>query len=260
MNYKLIESKDNKIFKFLKSLKIKKYRDKESLFFAEGTKVIKESLAYVNPTYIAISESFNEEGLMEKISKVCKNIFVFKENLFNSLAETESSQGIVAYYKHLDKKSLSEIKKGRYLYLDELQDPGNVGGLIRSALAFNIDGVILSKNSVELYNPKLIRTTMASIFKINIYTSLDVKELEDLKKNGFTIVTTSVKDADISYNYKFSENMVLVLGNEARGVSQYIEDLSDEKIYIPMSMELDSLNVNVAGSILLYEMNHDNFR
>lgn len=251
----VIESKTNKKYKFLKSLLNKKFREKEKLFFAEGIKVIEESLDFVKPEFIALSENFDDEALLKKLTENACEIYYFSENLFKNLTDTLNSQGIIGYYKHLHISGIDDIKKGKYLYLDQLQDPGNIGTLIRSAIAFNLDGIIFSSDSVEIYNPKLIRSTMASIFKIKIYL-LDRKEdLEKLKDKKFEIITTSLDLKNPSYNYEFSDDFILVLGNEANGVSDYLMSIADRNIYIPISENLESLNVGVAGSIIMYEIN-----
>ncbi|CDZ74784.1 23S rRNA methyltransferase [Peptoniphilus sp. ING2-D1G] len=252
MNDEVIRSKNNRYFKYFKSLLNKKSRQRENLFFAEGSKVIRESLEYEKPEYLVISENYTDD---EDILRENLRTFIFSENLFRNLCDTENPQGIIAYYKFLHKNSLREINKGIYLFFDDLQDPGNVGALIRSALAFEIDGIFASRDTVEIYNPKLIRTTMASIFKIPIYIIDDKSELKVLKDKNFEILITDLEEGEVLYNQKFSSNTVIVLGNEARGVSRELKDFSDKKVYIPMSKNIDSLNVNVAGSILLYELN-----
>ncbi|MGO3751399.1 MAG: TrmH family RNA methyltransferase [Peptoniphilaceae bacterium] len=247
----VIQSSSNYKYKFFKSLLNKKYRTKEKLFFVEGIKVIKEALIYKSPEFLVISENFEDEIIDNLSSKI--RIYWVKESLFKNLCDTKNSQGIIAYFRHIHFSKLN-TEEGKYLYLDDLQDPGNVGGLIRSADAFNLNGLILSKNSVELYNPKLLRSTMASIFRIPIYILEDKEELLRAKEKGFKLVTTSIEEASSSYQYEFHKNAILILGNEANGVSDEIINLADEKVYIPMNDRVNSLNVNVAGSILCYEM------
>ena len=245
----VIFSKDNKIYKYLKSLLQKKYRQREKLFLVEGEVVIRESLNYKIPKIIAISEEYKEK-FEDIILNFNGNVYFFSKELFKNLISTENSQGIIGYFEnlHLDIKNLT---LGRYIFLDNLQDPGNVGGIIRSLDGFGLDGIILSKNTVELYNPKLIRSTMASIFRTRIYICDD----EDILrlKNTFILIATDVNGAEESYNYKFPENFILILGNEANGVSKKLLNVAHKKIYIPIE-GINSLNVNVAGSILMYEI------
>lgn len=244
----VISSKENKNFKYLKSLKNKKFRNRDGVFFIEGEVVFTESLKYESPIYIAIDEDY-------EISDEFENFEVkrFSNSLFKDLSDTENSQGIIGYYRQID-RDISEIKAGSYLYLDDLRDPGNVGGLIRSADGFKMDGVILSSSTVDIYNPKLIRSTMASIFRIPIYILNEKNEILKLRGRGFQIISAIMNSENSSYDFKFPKNTILALGNEANGISEYILENSDSTISIPISSELESLNVNVAGSILMYEM------
>lgn len=244
----VINSKDNKHFKYFKSLQQKKNRDKENLFYIEGFVVLKEALKYKKPIYIAVSESKLSE--LEEIDIDC-DIYIFSDKIFGGLTDTVNSQGIVAYFYKIHKEGINEISNGKYILLDDVRDPGNVGGLIRSADGFSIS-VIMTNESVELYNPKLIRSTMASIFRVKIYVINDKDEINMLK-NRFEIVSTDVNGGESSRKFEFQENTILALGNEAKGISKEIQNISDRKIYIETS-NIDSLNVNVAGSILMYEM------
>lgn len=249
-----IASRDNKKYKLFKSLLNKKYRTKENLFFVEGLVVVKEALKVNQAEYIALSDTLETETIEEITREVGEEkVYIFKEELFIQLTDTKNSQGIIGYFKPVHKENIKDIEEGRYLFLDDLQDPGNIGGLIRSVEAFGIDGIILSENTCELYNPKLLRSTMASIFRVKTYI-VDKKEIQNLKNKGFKIIATSIEEASVSYKYQFPQKLVLVLGNEANGVSEEIFNIADEKIYIPMSENINSLNVNVAGSILCYEM------
>lgn len=245
----IIYSKDNKIYKYLKSLLLKKYRQIEKIFLVEGEIVIRESLIYKTPKIVAISEEY-KNSFKDIISNIDTKIYYFSKELFKNLISTENSQGIVAYFENVD-LDIKNLKLGRYIFLDNLQDPGNVGGLIRSLDGFGLDGIILSKNTVELYNPKLIRSTMASVFRTNIYicSSDDILDLKD----RFTLIATDVNGADKSYDYIFPKHFILILGNEASGVNKKLLNASHKKIYIP-TVKINSLNVNVAGSILMYEI------
>lgn len=243
-----INSKENKTFKYLKSLQQKKVRDKEKLFFVEGFVVLKEALKYQIPKCIAVTKSkVNEINEL----KINTEIYLIDDNIFHFLTETVNSQGIIAYFEHIHKIGVDSINGNKYILADDVRDPGNLGGLIRSADGFEV-GVILTPECVELYNPKLIRSTMASIFRVQIIKLTNKDEVKDLKSR-YEIVSTNVIDGENSRNFQFSKNTILVLGNEAKGVSKKIQDISDRRIYIRTN-NIDSLNVNVAGSILMYEM------
>lgn len=244
----VIESKNNQIFKNLKKLLQKKYRQKAKIFFVEGPLVIQEALLHYQPLEIAISEKKRTEyeSLLKNIS--VDKIHIFKEDLFQQLADSENPQGIIGYFSFLD-RSLPKLK-GRFVYCDNLREPGNLGGIIRSADAFGLDGVLISPQSVEIYNPKTIRSTMASIFRIPIY----LVDMEELFAQNISIMASTVQEAQNIKDIDFSENQIIVIGNEAHGVRQEILEKADIKVKIPIKSGVDSLNANVAASILIYEM------
>ncbi|MBL7575251.1 RNA methyltransferase, TrmH family [Peptoniphilus asaccharolyticus DSM 20463] len=244
-----ISSKENKIYKYLKSLQQKKYRDKENIFYTEGFVVLKEALKYKNPKYIAISESKVLE--LEKLN-IETQIYVIADKIFKGISDTVNSQGVIAYFEQIHNFGIENIKAGKYILLDDVRDPGNVGGLIRSADGFGVK-LIMTPECVELYNPKLIRSTMTSIFRVEIHILNNKAEIESLRERGFEIVATDVDGGEISKDFNFRENTILILGNEAKGVSNEMLNLSERKIYI-QTQNIESLNVNVAGSILMYEM------
>ena len=140
--------------------------------------------------------------------------------------------------------------------LDEIQDPGNLGTIIRSSVAFNIDTIILSKTCVDLYNSKVIRSTQGMLFHINIIIS-DLKEIVmNLKKENYQILSTKVDGGKNIKEFKTSDKLAIIMGNEGNGVSAEIMNLSDNFVYIDMNKNCESLNVAVATSIILYELNN----
>lgn len=245
----LIKSSENEKFKYFKKILNKKNRYEENLFFVEGLVVLNEALDKFMPKYVAVKESkIEDKSFKDFLGKIeDKKIFVFKDNLFNRLTDSKSPQGIIGYFEMIHKNF--NKKHGKYIYIDDLQEPGNLGGIIRSADAFNLDGVILSKNTVDIYNPKTIRSSMASIFRVPIYFLED-----DLFNIGFSIVATALKNSTKLSEYKFLEDEIYVIGNEARGVSSYILENADVCLNIPIRNEVNSLNANVAASILMYEL------
>lgn len=245
----LIKSSSNNKFKFYKSLLEKKYRDKEKIFLVEGPIVLEEALKIYKPIYMAIEEEKQFENLQKDIEKISHDYY--SKSLFSSLSSTVNSQGIIAYFKKFEREF--KEKEGKYIYLDGIKDPGNLGGIIRSADAFNLNGVILSKETVDLYNPKTVRSSMASIFRIPIYQDVGGDILYKNRDN-FKIVTTSLNNSTSSREYKFEKNTILIIGNEAHGIGEDLMKLSGDNIVIPISRQVDSLNANVAASILMYEM------
>lgn len=245
----IISSKSNSHFKFFKSLKEKKYRQENKLFMVEKPVVIEEAREFI-PEYIAISEEAYKENKFDKIIKSidAEKIFIFSDNLFKNLVDAVTSPGIIAYYKEIHREF--KEKSGKFLYLDDIREPGNLGGIIRSADAFSLDGVIISPTSVDLYNPKTVRSSMSSIFKVPIY----FMSREDLVKLNFNILATSLSNSTSTRDYEFKDKDIVVIGNEAKGVSQFLMENANGYLNIPISETVDSLNANVAASIIIYEM------
>lgn len=234
-----ITSLQNDKVKYWVNLKNKKFRDNEKKFLIEGDHLINEASKY---------------NLIEyKISVVDKNAdyFVTKE-IMAKISDQKSISLNAAVVKYINEDSIN----GNILILDNLQDPGNLGTIIRSAVAFNIDTIILSDDSVDLYNPKVIRSTEGMIFNINVLRR-NLKEFIPIIKNlGYKIVGTDVKGGvDIKEIRK--ENIAIVIGNEGNGISKEVRDMCDEFTYIKMNSNCESLNASVAASIIMYEVSHE---
>lgn len=237
-----INSKDNRQYKFLKSLLQKKYRQEHKIFPVEGETVLKEIKD--EPKYLLCSRKYYEEHKPD-------NVTVVPDHLFKGLCDTKTPQGIIGYFDFVE-KDLDTLPEGKYVYLDSLQDPGNVGTIIRTADALSMDGVIFSPDTADIYSPKSVRSTMASLFRVNLYRG-SLEDLNRLKKK-FTLYSTHLSGGKALSEVKFAHNSILILGNEAGGVREEILNISDENIFIPMKEGTDSLNVAIAGGILMYNM------
>ena len=150
------------------------------------------------------------------------------------------------------KKKQNQIKGNKILILDEIQDPGNLGTIIRTAVAFNIDTIILSKDTVDLYSPKVIRASQGMIFKINIVIADIIDAIKNLKEKNYEIIGTKVSSAKNLKSLEKMNKFVIIMGNEGNGVKKEILDLCDKHIYIKMNQNCESLNVAVATSIILF--------
>ena len=153
-----------------------------------------------------------------------------------------------------EKKSSNEIKGSKILLLDDIQDPGNLGTIIRSSVAFNVDTIILSPNTVDLYNSKVLRSTQGMFSHINIITMDLYDAINIIKSKGITVYGTNVNEGVDVRSINDTNSYALVMGNEGNGVHQNIQDMCDKNLYIKMSNNTESLNVGVACSILLYEL------
>lgn len=254
-----ITSSQNKIIKDVKSLNRRKHRWEKQLFIIEGIKLIQEALENgIELKYILYTDKLlsTSEGLRfyEKI-KDERKLIKLTNQIFNEISDTETPQGIIGVAR-FSTKDIGEIiskDKSFLVYLDEIQDPGNMGTIIRSGDAFNIDGLILSKGCVDPYNSKVVRATMGSIFRLPLYFCHEpVDYLSQMKKNKFKIITTDLEGQTPKKDF-FMEKLIIVIGNEANGVSKDIGELSDTKVKIPMLGQAESLNAGVAASIIMYE-------
>ena len=252
MSFITITSADNGSIKQIQKLKQKKYRVKEGKYITEGLRSSGEILKTDKNASFVITERF-----LSDFSDFCSSleehkVYVVTDKIFNTLAETESPQGILCVSDI--KKPPESLKKPYYIYLDRLTDPGNVGTVIRTAHAFGFGGVLLSPDCCDVYSGKVIRSAMGSLLHADIYTDFSYKALADLKKDGYKILSTALYEKSVSlYECEIGEKAVFVIGNEANGVSESILSLSDETVIIPMPGGAESLNASVAAALVMSE-------
>ena len=253
----VITSKDNEIIKSIKKLKEKKYRDEENKYIIEGIKSVGEAIAEkVNISQIVVCEDCINDGtisqeLMYEIAKY--NCICVCEKVFDILTDVSTPQGILAVIEKNKKTQEISYDEDIILVLDGIQDPGNLGTILRTADSINLKQIILSDKCADPYNPKVVRSTMGAIFRINIIEVKDIIEtLKQIKKNKYKIMATSLEGATSIYDVDYNKK-VIVIGNEANGVSKEVLSIADEKIKIPMLGKTESLNASVATGIVLYE-------
>ncbi len=238
----IITSLNNPTIKEISKLKNKKYRDLTNTYLVEGDHLVEEAYKNNLLTKIILLEDTTCNYDIEKI-------YVTKE-VMKKLTELDTPNKIIGIVKENTPLPIGN----KILILDNIQDPGNLGTIIRSSVAFDIDTIVLSPNTVDTYNPKVIRSTQGMIFYTNIIT-LKLKEfIDEIKTKNYTIFGTNVRNGKNIKEITLPEKFALVLGNEGQGVSKEIESLCDDNIYIKMSSKCESLNVSVATSILLYEV------
>lgn len=237
-----INSTNNEYIKYLFKLKEKKYRILEDKFLIEGYHLVEEAYKANNLIEILVTSTDNI---------VYKDIEITKVNsqIIEKLSSTLNPQNIIGVCKINKSKS---FQGNKFLLLDNINDPGNMGTLIRSALGFGIDTIVLSKNCVDIYNEKVLRATQGALFKTNIVIDELEKIIEDLKEKDVKIIGTSLNaDYELKKLPKY-EKFAIILGNEANGVREEILNLTDVNVKIEMNPQLESLNVSVAGSIMMY--------
>jgi len=247
-----ITATDHKVVKEISALKEKKYRERYGAFLVEGAMSVLWALdsAYQVKS-IVISQDFS---LPQTISALLANIPVYRvpDRLFTKMSDTKTPQGILCVCALPQTPPLPT--KGMYLYCDKVQDPGNVGTMIRTADAMGFSGVMLSPECVDPYNPKLVRSTMGSLFHIQIFTDITPEVLTTMQGCGFTLVVSALHTRSLSVeNWQPMANTIVAVGNEAKGVSDPILHLADTIVKIPMAGSAESLNVAAAASILMYE-------
>lgn len=253
----VITSKDNETIKNIKKLKDKKFRDEAGVYVIEGIKMIKEAIEEkASIKKIVICEECLKAGDIEQkiLYEIAKYDCIYvNSKVYNSLTDVVAPQGILAVIAKPNKGTKINYDQDIILALDGIQDPGNLGTILRTADSVNLKQILVTKNTADAYNPKVVRSTMGAILRIKIIETEDLaKTLKEAKKNKFKIVATSLDTNnsiyDISYNKK-----VIVIGNEANGVSKEIQELADNRVKIPMLGKTESLNASVATGIMLYE-------
>jgi TrmH family RNA methyltransferase len=249
--------------KELFKLKTKKGRTQEGKFLIEGLRLCEEAAnSFWSIESVFYTQSFEEKirgkKLLQKLQKLNFRMIQVKNHDLQKLSDTETPQGIMCVVKTMN-HPIEDLWKKNFEFmvaLDGIRDPGNVGTLIRTADALGVDGVILSDDTVEPYNPKVVRSTMGSIFHLPIFDEIDLeKTIPELKKRKFKILGTDVKEGKSLDNPDYSGKICLLMGNEGEGLNKNLIELSDEIIHIPIYGKAESLNVAVAGGILLYEVN-----
>ena len=249
--YKIITSTSNAYVKHLKKLQtVKKYRDKEGLFVVEGERPVKDMLSYgIKPVKLILGEEYKKVDFDG-------DILYMTDNVLRYISDTSNPQSIMAEVK-IPERSFSELLPEKYpivVFSDGISDPGNLGTIIRTLDAAGGGALICGEGTVDLYNPKTVRSTMSSIFNVPSFISHDnVKTLETLKKAGYSVIGTRMENAEVYFDADFSRPLVTVMGSEAFGISDGVKKMCDSFIKIPMDGKIESLNVAVAAGIIIYE-------
>lgn len=256
-----ISSKDNEKVKLTKSLLKSKNRLKESKFIIEGFRILNQAIdCNADLQYVFINENFENKQEHCEFLKVLdnKNIKIYKttNKIFNEFIDTESTQGIVGVVG-IKKNNIEDIldKDCKFvLILDRIQDPGNMGTIIRTADAAGVDAIINLKGCVDIYNSKVTRSTMGSIFDMKIINMTQDEALKELKDRKFDIVSSYLNTNNFYDTVKYNHKTALVIGNEANGVNDELIEKSDVLVKIPIYGKAESLNAAISSAILMYEI------
>lgn len=247
----IIRSHQNAMVKNYQKLQTSKGRKKAEAYIIEGEHLVEEAIrSTVSIQRLVVSEDHVQ--LYELWTQKYPTMIVSKE-VFEKLSMTQSNQGILAIVP-LEKKILVEVPKGRYLLVDAVQDPGNLGTIIRTADAAGFDAVVLGEGCVDLYNDKVVRSMQGSQFHVAIYHENLTEVYEKLKEKDILIAVTALHREAKDFQWLTGRDSVaIVVGNEGNGVRQELIDSADSIIQIPMFGQAESLNVAIASGILMYQ-------
>ncbi len=247
----MISKNDIKLFA---SLNQKKYRKQEKKFLAEGVKIVLEGIeSYYPCEMVLVSYEFyeNNEEIIEQLVRKIIRIELVKSLDFQNLSDTKNPQGIIGVFKY-DKLNFSSAQKhpNVLIYADNVSDPGNLGTILRTCDWFGINEILISPNSAEYLNPKVIRSSMGSVFHLTIYDDVEINLITEMKSKGYKIICSDI-DGENFFNFKFPNKCIITLSSESAGPSQEIISISDKFVTIPKAGNAESLNVAVAAGIIL---------
>ena len=253
----VITSKENELIKHVKKLADKKYRDKNNCYIVEGIKLVEEAVkeeAEIEKIIICEESTHTSEISKNLMYEIAKYDCVYvTERIFKTLTQVMNPQGIMAIIKKGSERAHIKYDEDIIVALDDIQDPGNLGTILRTIDSIGLKQIIVSKGTADAYNPKVVRSTMGAIFRVEIIEVENLKEtIEMMKRNNYELVVTSLQTESSIYDIDYNKK-IIVIGNEANGVSKEIQDMADRKIKIPMLGKTESLNASVATAIILYE-------
>ncbi|MDU7715205.1 MAG: RNA methyltransferase [Veillonella atypica] len=252
-----IQSKDNKTIKHIISLQQRKYRQKFGEYMVEGIRAVTDIGKKDCLRSILIRESKRSElePLVEKGLTV-SSVYVVQDPIFDKIEHSVNGQGILGIAKKCvnDLHSLI-VEDGLYVALDGVQDPGNLGTIIRTAVAAGAKGIFLLKGTVDPYNEKCVRSTMSALCNIPIFEDVTLSEFYDfIKDNTIKTYVTSLENAKPYHTILYPKRTMIILGNEGNGVSREIIEMCDQAITIPMYGDIESLNVSIAAALCMYKV------
>ena len=261
-NYRFISSPDNDKIRLINKLSRKKYRDQQGKFVIEGINLVRAALSkgqHVELVLIADDFDYSEIANTLTVGVDYRNIYLIPRFLFEKISDAENGSGIIAVVNKssytLDNLDSLELCCGdNVLVLDRLQDPGNIGTMIRTAVAAGYSIVATIKGTADIYSPKVLRASAGMIFGISVVELADTEELKKLvSRLDKKIVVTDPREGDPYYECNLTNDIALVIGNEGNGISDEIMESSDVRVNIPMQGEVESLNAAICASLLMYE-------
>lgn len=238
--------KDNKLVKEIRAINTGKIKDK---FIIEGETFVKEIPSDIHISAIVVSENF------ENIDNFCHydNFYMVSEQLFNNLSQTTTPQGVFAICGKIIHNT-KVFANNFVLILDNIQDPGNMGTILRTAVCFGVNVIYASKGCVDIYNSKVLRSAAGAVFKTPIIENIDTEQtIKELQKKDIKVIATSPHAKKYYFDIDMKPNIAIIMGNESKGIPQNIQDICDIQTKIPIK-NIESLNVSVACGIILQEV------
>ena len=266
----VITSRNNPTVKLVASLADKKGRAAEKCFIAEGEKLTYEALSERLPVTKILIREDKAEAVIEKIKALCSasepdslDIFILSGTAFEKISTEKAPQGVISVIKYLDFFSNIDIiyneeifsENERVLALYSLRDPSNLGSVIRSAVAFGVEHIIVSSDTADVYNPKTVRSAMGSLFKVKITSVSDFSAfIGYAHKSKRRVLAAELTDSAVPLSgIELKRSDIIVIGNEGHGIARAISELCDKSVYIPISEKTESLNASVAASLFMWE-------
>ncbi len=252
-----IQSKDNKTIKHIISLQQRKYRQKFGEYTVEGIRAVTDlgKKGFLRAILIRESKRSELEPLVQKDFSI-SSVYVVQDPIFDKIEHSVNGQGILG----IAQKCINElhsfiVEDGLYVALDGVQDPGNLGTIIRTAVAAGAKGIFLLKGTVDPYNEKCVRSTMSALCNIPIFEDITLSEFYDfIKDNTIKTYVTSLENAKPYHTISYAKRTMVILGNEGNGVSKEIIEMCDQAITIPMYGDIESLNVSIAAALCMYKV------
>lgn len=255
----IISSESNgQIKEIVKLQKQARERKKTKKFVAEGIKMVKEAISFNKLEKIYVSETAFEKTV-QNLGKTITEIpyVIVADNIFKQISDTVTPQGVLAIVKmpEYDIRDILADERKSWVILDDLRDPGNLGTIIRTAEGAGMSGVIMSRESVDLFNPKVVRSTMGAIFRVPFcYVDSLTNVIDDIKKAGYEVYATAMEGSEVYDCVDYTKGAAFIIGNEANGVSDEVFEKASMRVRIPMEGKLESLNAAVSAALIMYEI------
>ena len=252
-----ITSKDNELIKHIRKLKDKKYRDESNEYVVEGVKLVEEAVkenAKIKQIIVCEDTTRTYEIPTHIMLEIARYECISVSNkIFNIITQVTNPQGIMAIIEKNAQDAQIDYSQDIIVVLDDVQDPGNVGTILRTVDSIGLNQSIVSKGTADAFNSKVVRSTMGAIFRIKIIEVENLAQaIKEMRKHHFKLMVTSLQTKNSIYDIDFNKK-IIVIGNEANGVSKEIQDMADEKAKIPMLGRTESLNASVAAGVVMYE-------